>query len=293
MRISTSLATKISGYSVLASALISAKSGDAQIIHKAINETLTPLGERALPIDLNGDGSVDVLMTLTERRSRPYVVRDSFFAIPENGASIIYTTAYNGGVAALGSEFPVGSQLPPSKRWSINKFMAYHYQSTLGFFSYAGGPWAYENKVQRYVGVRIINEDGRYCYGWIRCKIDLKGNSVIDRLTVIDFDLNTVPNKKIYTSTRSSGDVAENKSALESGHPDIVYAVGKNLYVNLNDDGLFSTNLSLYNPEGQMVYTDVITSLNQKIDLINLPAGMYVAELENSAKRKSFKIILQ
>ena len=85
MRNAGALAARISAYSTLASALIASKSADAQIIYKnfkpdaSINHTTA-----AFPLDLNGDGIVDVTFQVKTRTSTGYLTRNEIYAFPRS-----------------------------------------------------------------------------------------------------------------------------------------------------------------------------------------------------------------
>lgn len=119
-----------------------------------------------LPIDLNGDGQADVLMShsvnVGKRMGRTYYQEGGFFK-PRNGAGIMNTANSNSNLAA-------GRLIGPGEQFGhFGAFKSGFWRAGSSSVSNPGGNFSFN--VPGLVGFRLGNGD----YGWIRLRFDDAG----------------------------------------------------------------------------------------------------------------------
>lgn len=158
-----------------------------------------------------------------------------------------------------------------------------------GVFTHTG---SYENwynsiiteSVDRYLGIRFIDEKGGNHYGWIRCDVLDEGRTLI----IKDYAYETKCDVGIL-----AGDIVGDTSvSVENINPldANVYIFENAIHVDLNNLQK-KTELHIYSISGDLVYTKILSELNTEISL-SIPKGIYMVKVISKNGSYSKKVFI-
>ena len=194
--------------------------------------------------------------------------------------------------------------IPTSIAFTLN--YGHHINESLffnnGFFNMAGkrqevsytsalpiGPWTYHSGLwneipneDRYLGIKFIDEEDCVHYGWIRCSF----TDSVETIHIKDYAYNTECGKGLYAGELISG-MDENNNEIGA----IVYSFNKTIYLQLNK--ITGTKLIISDITGKELIKEELVFENDKIDMQNYPAGIYLVTLLNNGNRFNKKVFIE
>jgi hypothetical protein len=185
-------------YSVAAGAtgvglLALAQPASGEIVYTPADVTISARVLHSYPLDLNGDGTIDVLLNASSRQSIDQSGGTSRIVaepVPGNGVA-----GYGGHALALKAGQPIGF----GRKFS--GFLMATLVTFIGTEFQFHGQWA--NVVNRYLGLKF-QVDGQTHYGWARLSVG--GKTLQAKLTGYAYE--TIPNAPIVAGKTSGTDAA-------------------------------------------------------------------------------------
>ncbi len=171
-----------------------------------------------------------------------------------------------------------------------------------GFFNMAGkrqevsytsalpiGPWTYHSGLwneipneDRYLGIKFIDEEDCIHYGWMRCSF----TDSVETIHIKDYAYNTECGKGLYAGELISGiDETNNDIGV------VVYSFNKTIYLHL--DEITGIQLIISDLTGKQLIKKELLIKNDKIDMQNYPAGIYLVTLLNNTNRFDKKVFIE
>jgi hypothetical protein len=261
---------KIKAYSLVASALaVGAINADAQVTKVTHSSTLdlisNPMGQMD-SLDINGDQIYDFkFVTAPWNKTTGYTLETggSFYIQALHKAQVILSTVRAAYANAYTPndliDFPDGFGMilsaAPSAATSV-----------------------LPNNAEGFVGVRILNSDLSYTYGWISLTVNKNpGKS----LTIGNYAYNTIKGESLYAGSTIAG--IDNNT---------VDAVAAQIFVNDNKEvilNLPSTNAEILNMQGDVL----LSSQSAVIDANSLTTGIYFVRVHSNSGVTTQKVFIR
>jgi len=272
------LQSRISKYTAVAGAVVSAAGAQAQVVYTDVNPDYSHdapqnNGFAVYPLDLNNDQTIDFVIA-----SRDTVTT----------ATVRYTLAapYGAGNAVAG-ENPAGydyalaldinSMVDSTLNWiAATNTMAYNVDSANPYNENWNGV------TDKYLGLKFVVGANTH-YGWAR----LDSYAIGDSIVLKDYAFEATPNVGIMTGNMGA-------SLTETQVENLVKFINKSnnsVQVVLNGN-LTNGVVSVVSSTGQVVSSDVITEKTFSVDMNNLSSGIYMVNVTFNEGATSKKIIV-
>jgi hypothetical protein len=273
------LQSRISKYTAVAGAVVSAAGAQAQVVYTDVNPDYSHdapqnNGFAVYPLDLNNDQTVD------------FVIASRDTVTPNATVRLTLAAPYGAGNAVAG-ENPAGYDY--ALALDINSMV----DSTLNWIA-ATNTMAYNNNsanpydenwngvTDKYLGLKFVVGANTH-YGWAR----LDSYAIGDSIVVKDYAFNATPNGGIMTGDMGS-------SLTETQVENLVKFINKSnnsVQVVLNGN-LTNGVVSVVSSTGQVVSTDAITEKTFSVDMNNLSSGIYMVNVTFNEGATTKKIIV-
>ena len=274
------LQSRISKYTAVAGAVVSAAGAQAQVVYTDVNPDYSHdapqnNGFAIYPLDLNNDQTVD------------FVIASRDTVTPNATVRLTLAAPYGAGNAVAG-ENPAGYDY--ALALDINSMV----DSTLNWIA-ATNTMAYNNNsanpynenwngvTDKYLGLKFVVGANTH-YGWAR----LDSYAIGDSIVVKDYAFNATPNGGIMTG--DMGSVSLTETQVEN----LVKFINKSnnsVQVVLNGN-LTNGVVSVVSSTGQVVSTDAITEKTFSVDMNNLSSGIYMVNVTFNEGATTKKIIV-
>jgi hypothetical protein len=153
-----------------------------------------------------------------------------------------------------------------------------------GIYAGYAGNWS-PDVSDHYLGIRFVDLDEKFHYGWIRCTV-ADTNQI---LIIKDYAYETVPETKII-----AGDTIGTITSIATPEDNLlnanIYTIGQNIFIIIQDYREY-VSASIFSSSGELIYSDLITSPNSEIEL-DIPHGIYFIELNLSDQKYLKEIVL-
>ncbi len=162
-------------------------------------------------------------------------------------------------------------------------FRSYTWMTFIGTVTWAGGNW-YPEVSDHFLGVKFIDIDSCYHYGWIRCDVAEDGR----KLVIKDFAFESKCGVGILAGDTVGDTTTVAINEINSLNVSI-YSFNNLIYINLNEL-LIDVEIRIYDLNGNMIYSDGLKNQFTQIEL-NEKEGIHLVELvagENKFIRKVF-----
>ena len=273
------LQSRISKYTAVAGAVVSAAGAQAQVVYTDVNPDYSHdapqnNGFAIYPLDLNNDQTVD------------FVIASRDTVTPNATVRLTLAAPYGAGNAVAG-ENPAGYDY--ALALDINSMV----DSTLNWIA-ATNTMAYNNNsanpynenwngvTDKYLGLKFVVGANTH-YGWAR----LDSYAIGDSIVVKDYAFNATPNVGIMTGNMGA-------SLTETQVENLVKFINKSnnsVQVVLNGN-LTNGVVSVVSSTGQVVSTDAITEKTFSVDMNNLSSGIYMVNVTFNEGATTKKIIV-
>jgi hypothetical protein len=274
------LQSRISKYTAVAGAVVSAAGAQAQVVYTDVNPDYSHdapqnNGFAVYPLDLNNDQTVD------------FVIASRDTVTPNATVRLTLAAPYGAGNAVAG-ENPAGYDY--ALALDINSMV----DSTLNWIA-ATNTMAYNNNsanpydenwngvTDKYLGLKFVVGANTH-YGWAR----LDSYAIGDSIVVKDYAFNATPNGGIMTG--DMGSVSLTETQVEN----LVKFINKSnnsVQVVLNGN-LTNGVVSVVSSTGQVVSSDTITEKTFSVDMNNLSSGIYMVNVTFNEGATTKKIIV-
>ena len=274
------LQSRISKYTAVAGAVVSAAGAQAQVVYTDVNpdyahDAPQNNGFAVYPLDLNNDQTVD------------FVIASRDTVTPNATVRLTLAAPYGAGNAVAG-ENPAGYDY--ALALDINSMV----DSTLNWIA-ATNTMAYNNNsanpydenwngvTDKYLGLKFVVGANTH-YGWAR----LDSYAIGDSIVVKDYAFNATPNGGIMTG--DMGSVSLTETQVEN----LVKFINKSnnsVQVVLNGN-LTNGVVSVVSSTGQVVSSDTITEKTFSVDMNNLSSGIYMVNVTFNEGATTKKIIV-
>lgn len=275
------LQSRISKYTAVAGAVVSAAGAQAQVVYTDVNPDYSHdapqnNGFAIYPLDLNNDQTFDFLVAS----------KDSLYA---SGTMLRYTLAvpYGAGNAVAGENpggydyalaLDINSMVDSTLNWiAATNTMAYNVNSANPYNENWNGV------TDKYLGLQFL-VGGNTHYGWAR----LDSYAIGDSIVVKDYAFNATPNGGIMTG--DMGSVSLTETQIEN----LVKFVNKsNNSVQVVVNGNLTNGIvSVISSTGQVVSTNAITEKTFSVDMNSLSSGIYMVNVTFTEGATTKKIIV-
>jgi hypothetical protein len=273
------LQSRISKYTAVAGAVVSAAGAQAQVVYTDVNPDYSHdapqnNGFAVYPLDLNNDQTVD------------FVIASRDTVTPNATVRLTLAAPYGAGNAVAG-ENPAGYDY--ALALDINSMV----DSTLNWIA-ATNTMAYNNNsanpydenwngvTDKYLGLKFV-VGGNTHYGWAR----LDSYAIGDSIVLKDYAFEATPNVGIMTGNMGA-------SLTETQIENLVKFINKSnnsVQVVLNGN-LTNGVVSVVSSTGQVVSTDAITEKTFSVDMNNLSSGIYMVNVTFNEGATTKKIIV-
>ena len=274
------LQSRISKYTAVAGAVVSAAGAQAQVVYTDVNPDYSHdapqnNGFAIYPLDLNNDQTVDFVIASRDTVTPNATVRLTLAApygagnavAGENPAGYDYALALN-----------INSMVDSTLNWiAATNTMAYNNNSANPYNENWNGV------TDKYLGLKFVVGANTH-YGWAR----LDSYAIGDSIVVKDYAFNATPNGGIMTG--DMGSVSLTETQVEN----LVKFINKSnnsVQVVLNGN-LTNGVVSVVSSTGQVVSTDAITEKTFSVDMNNLSSGIYMVNVTFNEGATTKKIIV-
>jgi hypothetical protein len=275
------LHNRISKYTAVAGAVVTAAGAQAQVVYTDVNpdyshDATQNNGFSVYPLDLNNDQTVDFVIAS----------KDSLYAA---GNKLRYTLAapYGAGNAVAGENpggydyalaLDINSMVDSTLNWiEATNTMAYNVDSANPYEENWNGV------TDKYLGLKFV-VGGNTHYGWAR----LDSYAIGDSIVVKDYAFDATPNTGIMTG--DMGSVSLTETQVENLIK-FVNQSNNSVQVVVNGD-LTNGKVSVVSSTGQVVSADDITDKTFSVDMNNLSSGVYMVNVSFSEGSTTKKIIV-
>lgn len=290
---------KIADYAKIAAVLLFANTKtSAEVIYTDLDPDIELLlnGETAF-IDLDSNGNVDFLFFRSSLTyyfwngfSSTFRLRQADWVSPYESVNGILgdPVTSSGGINNIPA--PIDSNvLISSERYfqpSLFQVMSFGFYTDLGWWHYAFGglvPWNTDTLENKYLGVKFIDAEACFHYGWIRCEIE----DSCKRLIIKDYAYETECDYPIETGSKESYvSIQVNENTIAAN----IYSFGNSVFVKLNG-ALNNAELHVYNLEGKEIYRNELQDQFSEIK-VNALKGIYLVEIITDEGRFTKKVYL-
>jgi len=284
-------------YSYLSAAfLLLNEKAESQVIYTDIEPDIElQLNGQTAGVDLDNNGDFDFAFLKVSGSFTTFWVSSTITLLQRAIWAGAYGTSANaiagsytqqseaGGVYILPYALASGKLIYENLSFQNDGFqiMGLEIRHTNGAFLGAKGNW-YPDVEDRYLGVRFIDQDDCFHYGWIRCTT----TDTTQKLIIKDYAYETECDKPIIAGdTVSYDDIHENLNTLNA----TVYGFGNNVYISLYEDE--NVKVSVYDLSGELIFTEMLID---KFSFITLhqPPGLYIVYLTSENKSYSKKVYI-
>ncbi len=137
----------------------------------------------------------------------------------------------------------------------------------------------FKQSVDKYAGVRI-DIGGQWHYGWIRLNVRTDATKAILK----DYAYNTIAGQQILAGQTIATGVASPSDDNLS-----IYVHNKTMHINFVNSGINKGNIVILNLMGQEVMNFAVTGKKMEINLQELNAGIYIANIQTEKQNFSKK----
>lgn len=273
------LQSRISKYTAVAGAVVSAAGAQAQVVYTDVNPDYSHdapqnNGVAVYPLDLNNDQTFDFLI----------VSRDT--VTPNATVRLTIAAPYGAGNAVAG-ENPAGydyalaldmnSMVDSTLNWiAATNTMAYNVDSANPYNENWNGV------TDKYLGLKFV-VGGNTHYGWAR----LDSYAIGDSIVLKDYAFEATPNVGILTGAMGA-------SLTETQVENLVKFVNQanNTVQVVVNGNLTNGVVSVVSSTGQVVSSDAITEKTFSVDMNNLSSGIYMVNVTFNEGATTKKIIV-
>ena len=273
------LHSRISKYTAVAGAVVSAAGAQAQVVYTDVNPDYSHdapqnNGFAAYPLDLNNDQTIDFVVASRDTVTPNAHVRLTFAAPYGVGNAVAGETpsAYDYALA-----LDINTMVDSTLNWiAATNTMAYNVDSANPYNENWNGV------TDKYLGLQFV-VGGNTHYGWAR----LDSYAIGDSIVVKDYAYEATPNVGIMTGNMGA-------SLTETQIENLVKFVNQaNNSVKVVVNGNLTNGVvSVISSTGQVVSTDVIKDKTFFVDMNNLSSGIYMVNVTFNEGATTKKIIV-
>ncbi|MFZ1634962.1 MAG: T9SS type A sorting domain-containing protein [Chitinophagales bacterium] len=288
---------KLAGYSIFATAFLSTKSSESQIVYTDIDDVTLSADNEFYNIDFDYDGLYDFKLQKISGSFYSYwsdhiSYADYIFISPlQSGNKIAgLKSVINPSYGGFTQYFPFAlnsfALINEDLTFQNNNFeiLAYKIRNDVGGGGPSGGEWFYNN-VDQYLGVMFVDTLDCKHYGWIRCEAFGGADSIVikDFAYVISCEIG------VYAGTNliETDDIAIN--SLQNFKPTI-YNYRNILTININAN-LVGSNYTITSADGKLIGSGNLNQPNNTINLTCAP-GIFIVTVKNAISSYAQKIIV-
>ena len=164
--------------------------------------------------------------------------------------------------------------------------MSFGFYTDLGWFNYGFGtkPWTTIKLENKYLGVKFIDSEACFHYGWIRCEIE----DSCKRMIIKDYAYETLCDYPIETGSKESYVSIEVKENTLDAN---IYSFGNSIFVKLITE-LNNAEMYVYNLDGKKIYHEELQNQFSEIK-VKAPKGIYLVEIIAEEGRFTKKVYLE
>ena len=272
---------------------------DAQVIYTDLDPDIElQLDNATTSIDMDNDGIVDFMFLRTSGSYYHYLgysdpdpqlrFRQADWVLPFGSINGILgdpATSSGGGINNIPAALYTNVLIDSYKYFqhSSLQVMSYgFYVDSAWHYAFGTQPWNTEEGENKYLGVKFIDSNDCFHYGWIRCEIE----DSCKRLIIKDYAFELECDAPIAAGSKVSYVGVENENTLEG----TVYSYGKTVYVKLNGQSNIAV-VHIYDIHGKEVYSGVIQNQFTEIKLNNV-TGIYLVEINAVEGKLTKKIFI-
>ncbi len=292
----------IKEYSAFAACfLITQTEASAEAVYNDISpDTIIDQELQTFAIDLNNDGIIDFAFL---RRSFSFLkttywsgyITSHFSALivgPEQFGNQIAGTlntispSYGATTNYYPYAVPLNEMIDENLDFQYDgyQFMAFRFRGEYSSYWPFGGRW-YPDVADHYLGFYFKDTANCFHYGWMRCDVKDFGKELV----IKDFGYETKCDVGILAGDTIGDTTTVSINELNTLNA-TVYSFNNTVNINLNEL-ISDLEVHVYNVAGKIVYSDKITNLQTKIELIET-TGAYIVELISVEKKYSKKIFI-
>jgi hypothetical protein len=273
------LQSRISKYTAVAGAVVSAAGAQAQVVYTDVNPDYSHdapenNGFAIYPLDLNNDQTVDFLVASRDTVTANAHVRFTL-AVPYGAGNAVAGDTPSNYDYALALD--INTMVDSTLNWiAASNTMAYNTDSNNPYNENWNGV------TDKYLGLKFI-VGGNTHYGWARLDSYAIGDSVV----VKDYAFEATPNVGILTGNMGA-------SLTETQIENLVKFVNQsNNSVQVVVNGNLTNGVvSVVSSTGQIVSSDAITEKTFSVDMNNLSSGIYMVNVTFNEGSTTKKIIV-
>jgi hypothetical protein len=273
------LQSRISKYTAVAGAVVSAAGAQAQVVYTDVNPDYSHdapqnNGFAVYPLDLNNDQTIDFVIVSRDTVTPNATVRLTL-AAPYGAGNAVAGENPGGYDYALALD--INSMVDSTLNWiAATNTMAYNVDSANPYNENWNGV------TDKYLGLKFVVGANTH-YGWARLDSYAIGDSVV----VKDYAFDATPNVGIMTGAMGA-------SLTETQVENLVKFINKSnnsVQVVLNGN-LTNGVVSVVSSTGQVVSSDAITEKTFSVDMNNLSSGIYMVNVTFNEGATTKKIIV-
>ena len=274
-----SLQNRISKYTAVAGAVVSAAGAQAQVVYTDVNPDYSHdapenNGFAVYPLDLNNDQTIDFVIASKDTLTAASHVRFTLAAPYGAGNAVAGDTpsAYD-----YALELDMNSMVDSTLNWiAATNTMAYNVDSANPYNENWNGV------TDKYLGLKFVVGANTH-YGWAR----LDSYAIGDSIVVKDYAFDATPNTGIMTGNMGA-------SLTETQIENLVKFVNQannSVQVVVNGN-LTNGTVSVVSSTGQVVSSDAIKEKTFSVDMNNLSSGIYMVNVTFNEGTTTKKIIV-
>jgi hypothetical protein len=273
------LQSRISKYTAVAGAVVSAAGAQAQVVYTDVNpdyshDAVQDATFSVYPLDLNNDQTVDFLVASKDTVTANAHVRFTL-AVPYGAGNAVAGETPSNYDYALALD--INTMVDSTLNWiAASNTMAYNVDSNNPYNENWNGV------TDKYLGLQFI-VGGNTHYGWAR----LDSYAIGDSIVVKDYAFEATPNVGILTGNMGA-------SLTETQIENLVKFVNQaNNSVQVVVNGNLTNGVvSVVSSTGQIVSSDAITEKTFSVDMNNLSSGIYMVNVTFNEGATTKKIIV-
>jgi hypothetical protein len=272
------LQSRISKYTAVAGAVVSAAGAQAQVVYTDVNPDYSHdapqnNGFAVYPLDLNNDQTIDFVIASRDTVTTATVRLT--LAVPYGAGNAVAGETPSNYDYALALD--INSMVDSTLNWiAATNTMAYNVDSNNPYNENWNGV------TDKYLGLKFVVGANTH-YGWAR----LDSYAIGDSIVVKDYAFNATPNVGIMTGNMGA-------SLTETQVENLVKFINKSnnsVQVVLNGN-LTNGVVSVVSSTGQVVSSDAITEKTFSVDMNNLSSGIYMVNVTFNEGATTKKIIV-
>ncbi len=289
------LQKRLVSYSRLAgaAAVLAPLSATGEIVYTDVEPDLTlGIGE-AFEIDLNDDGTLDMVVGIGTAagtlKGDPLYFQAAFASGSGQGSFAGSTQIYGTTPFYFPEAYNAGDAINSSLAWQTpDVFGSLNFITSIASVpAYTGGNWI--NKNDKYLAVRFTLGSVQH-YGWVRMSVGEAGLS--NFVTIKGFAFEAVADEPIEAGLETGGAVPSGFSAPDYGDQVNCYSFGNTIFVQSLDAGLQEGTLEVLNLAGQQVYTGEWKEGNASVVIEGASQGLHLVRIRVADGVVSRKVYL-